>query len=303
MYWPTQYFKVPFLSTKSLAKWWGFFFPPLFLTLQLYTSFPGLTRKLIVSQVWDPEVQNQGVSRFVPSDGWQERLCSGHLSLACRQLSSLCACLCPSFPSSQGHWSCWTRTHTNDLISIRWALQYTTMVAQVVKNRLANAGDKRDSGSIPGSGRSPGGGNGNPLQHSCLENPMDRGAWWATVHGVAKSWTWLSDLAWMHAKPPPPPSPNKVTCWGTGWLGLEHRNLGGEYSSPHSQHRLLSPILEMCLVVCSLMGRQWRRDCDRATLWWQGCQGPPLRLSSATAPNGCPYDPLSSLRKPFNYIQ
>ena len=79
------------------------FFPPLFLTLQHYISFPGLTRKLIVSQVWDPEVQNQGVSRFIPSDGWQERLCSGPLSLAYRQLSSLCACLCPSFPSSQGH--------------------------------------------------------------------------------------------------------------------------------------------------------------------------------------------------------
>ena len=49
-------------------------------------------------------------------------------------------------------------------------------------------------GSIPGSGRSPGEGNGNPLQYSCLENPMDRGAWWATVHGVAKLQTRLSDL-------------------------------------------------------------------------------------------------------------
>ena len=47
--------------------------------------------------------------------------------------------------------------------------------------------------STPGLGRSPGGGNGNPLQHSCLENPMDRGAWWATVHVVTKSWTQLSD--------------------------------------------------------------------------------------------------------------
>jgi len=47
----------------------------------------------------------------------------------------------------------------------------------------------RDLGLILGSGRSAGGGNGNPLQYSCLENPMDRGAWWATVHGVAKSWT------------------------------------------------------------------------------------------------------------------
>ena len=51
-----------------------------------------------------------------------------------------------------------------------------------------------DPGSIPGSGRSPGEGNGNPLQDSCLENPMDRGAWWATVHGVAKSRTQLSDF-------------------------------------------------------------------------------------------------------------
>ena len=62
------------------------------------------------------------------------------------------------------------------------------MVSQVVlmvKKLPANAADVRDVGSIPGSGRSPGGGHGNPLQYSCLENPMDRGAWWATVHGVA----------------------------------------------------------------------------------------------------------------------
>jgi len=62
-------------------------------------------------------------------------------------------------------------------------------VALLVKNLPANAGDVRDTGSIPGLGRSPGEGNGNPLQHSCLENPMDRGAWWATVHRVAKNQT------------------------------------------------------------------------------------------------------------------
>ena len=56
----------------------------------------------------------------------------------------------------------------------------------MVKNPPANAGDVRDSSSIPGSGRSPGGGNGTPLQYSCLENPMYRGAWWATVHGSHK---------------------------------------------------------------------------------------------------------------------
>ena len=59
----------------------------------------------------------------------------------------------------------------------------------MVKNRPANAGDTRDVGLIPGLGKSPGVGNGDPLRYSCLESPMDRGAWWATVHGVAKSWT------------------------------------------------------------------------------------------------------------------
>ena len=59
----------------------------------------------------------------------------------------------------------------------------------MIKNLPAIAGDVRDTGSIPWSGRSPGRGHGHPLQYSCLENPMDRGAWWATVHRVAKSQT------------------------------------------------------------------------------------------------------------------
>ena len=63
----------------------------------------------------------------------------------------------------------------------------------MVKNLPTNARDAGDAGLIPGWGRSPGVGNGNPLQYSCLENPMDRGAWRATVHGVTKSQTRLSD--------------------------------------------------------------------------------------------------------------
>ena len=72
-----------------------------------------------------------------------------------------------------------------------WAPQ----VALVVKNLPANAGDIRDAGSVPGPGRSPGGGNDNPLQYSCLENPMDRGAWQATVHKVTQNQIQLKRLS------------------------------------------------------------------------------------------------------------
>ena len=70
----------------------------------------------------------------------------------------------------------------------------------VVKNPPANAGDVRDLGLIPQSGRSPGGGHGNPGQYSCLENLMNREAWWAAIHRVAKRWTrlkWISMPAYM----------------------------------------------------------------------------------------------------------
>ena len=77
-----------------------------------------------------------------------------------------------------------------------------SQVALVVKNMPAIAGDIRDTGSIPGSGRSPGGGHGNLLQYSWLENPMDRGAWQAIVHSVTKSWTRLSHLARTHTHSP-----------------------------------------------------------------------------------------------------
>ena len=84
------------------------------------------------------------------------------------------------------HTYIYTHTHTHTRAHI-WASQ----AVLVMKNPPANAGDTRDVVSIPGSERSPGEGNGYPLQYSCLENPMDRGAWQATVHRVAKSWTQL----------------------------------------------------------------------------------------------------------------
>ena len=73
-------------------------------------------------------------------------------------------------------------------------------MALVVKNLLAHAGDIKDTGSIPGSGRSPGGVLGNPLQYSCLENPVNRGVWRATVHRVAESQTQLKRLSTLAYK-------------------------------------------------------------------------------------------------------
>ena len=74
-----------------------------------------------------------------------------------------------------------------------------SQVVLVVKNPPANTGDAGDMDSIPESGRSSGEGNGNPLQYSCLENPMDRGTWWTIVHGVAKSQTQLKPLSTCQA--------------------------------------------------------------------------------------------------------
>ena len=93
-----------------------------------------------------------------------------------------------------------------------------------VKNSPASAGDKRDLGLIPGSGRSPGEGHGTPLQHSCLGNPMDRGAWWATVHGVEKGQTRLKHVCThsqmnllIKQKQTHRLRELSYGCWGEGW--------------------------------------------------------------------------------------
>ena len=82
------------------------------------------------------------------------------------------------------HWEHYQYERASHQLNTEYA---ATWMAQTVKNLPVNAG------SIPGLGRSPGRGNGNPLQYSCLENPMDREGWWAMVHSVTNSWTQLSN--------------------------------------------------------------------------------------------------------------
>ena len=91
-----------------------------------------------------------------------------------------------------GNFTRWWPTNKVRYPVLHFSARHPTEVialALVVKNLPTNAGDTRDAGLIPWSGRSPGGGNCNPLQYCCLENPKDRGAWRATVHGVTKSQT------------------------------------------------------------------------------------------------------------------
>ena len=97
-----------------------------------------------------------------------------------------------------------------------------------VKEFACNAGDL---GSIPGLGRSPREGNGNPLQYSCLENPMDGGAWQATVHGVAKSRTQLSDFTFFHF-----PNVQGVMKWSKRLKSLTEKGEFGPHALPISGH-------------------------------------------------------------------
>ena len=124
----------------------------------------------------------------------------------------------PGVGDGQGGLACcdaWARKESDTAEWLNWtdSLCRAFQVVLVVKNAPANAGDIRDAGSIPGSGRSPGGGHDNPLLCCCLENPMDRGAWRTVVHRVAKSWTWLRWLS-MHAHMHTP-CKQRASSWGT----------------------------------------------------------------------------------------
>ena len=106
------------------------------------------------------------------------------------------------------------------------------------------------AGLIPGSRRSPGGGNGNPLRYSCLKNPMDRGARWATVHSVAKSWTWLSDWAHTHTYL----SPLQNSSWKPETAQAESKKLTSQQGCVNidsylSEHLLVARHCAKCLAI------------------------------------------------------
>ena len=156
-------------------------------------------------------------------------------------------------PQRRNHWPETGRALRAFLDFLAHSTAWASHVAPVVKNQTANVGDVRDAGSVPGLGRSPGGGHGNPLQHSCLENPMDRGAWRATVHRVAKSQTQPFGCA-KHSLQ----RTEAEDMEGTTWTGIDALPLPQTCRSPWN------------FDVFSGTGRGWRADRSR----WRGkCSG------------------------------
>ena len=117
--------------------------------------------------------------------------------------------------------------------------------ALVIKNLPAIAEDIRGWGSIPRLGRSPGGGNGTPLQYSCLEKPMDRGAWWAAVHGVRKSRTRLKGLRHTQAQ-------SGRSGWKRHPALIPERRLGQHHPSPMQLSADRLKLQDICFSLCRI---------------------------------------------------
>ena len=176
-----------------------------------------------------------------------------------------------------------------------------SQVATVVKNLPGSAGDVWNVGLLSGSGRSPGEGHGNPLQYACLENPMDRGAWWAPVHGATKSQTWLKQLN-MHTHP----FPTVYSC--LSWCKLIHLTrvvyflcsfllhwsvsvfmpvlYYYDYCSFVNTGIMMAPALLFFLMIAlAIMGLSWFHTWGNETPWW-GRQSVNSRARSGTCHPG-----------------
>ena len=151
-----------------------------------------------------------------------------------------------SLPESKKHLA--AQSLSSKWLAAHRSLYQTSQMVPVVKNPPASAGDVRDVGLIPGLGRSPGIGNGNPLWYSCLENPMNREAWWATAHGITKNQTQVSTHALF--------IPSCLVDFTEVFTGMNDSVL-----NPCSSYRLLSnliPSRQFCLSYDAVIS-QWSR--------------------------------------------
>ena len=146
---------------------------------------------------------------------------------------------CQTFVTSLHRFSTFSLHILLSLFSDRMAMNVLNNQILSVKNLLANVGDVRDVGSIPGSRRSPGEGHGNPLQFSCLENLMARGAWRATVYGVARSQTRLKCLSIQNTCIYTPEQGRRESWWRQKTKRQEdlRQNKGRERGRPEAQRR------------------------------------------------------------------
>ena len=145
-------------------------------------------------------------------------------------------------------------------IRLIWITQ-ASQVALVVKNLSANAGNERDAGWIPGMGRSPGEGNGNPLQCSCLENPRDGGAWWAAVYGVAQSRTRLKQLS---------SSSTQTFQYFNHWFSPALAVLLTLLLCPWQSCLIISPgLVRSFIIVLFVIARVWKQPkCNKEGTGW-----------------------------------
>ena len=154
----------------------------------------------------------------------------------------------------------------------------------MVKNLPSNAGDTGDEGLNPGLGRYPRGRNGNPLQYSCLENSVDRGAWWATVHGITKCQTWLSTHTHTHTHTSIWAAITNMIEWVTY---KQHKFISNssrvwavqhQYTSVHVMS--ISWFTDNCLIPVSSHG-EWEREGRSALISWPNNHLKPLLPNTA----------------------
>ena len=170
-------------------------------------------------------------------------------------------------------------------------------VGSVIKKPPANSGDAVDVGSIPGWGRSPRWGNGNPLQSSCLGNPMDRGAWRATVHGVSKSQTLLSNWACVRVRAHTHTHTHTHTTYVSAWRPRQDKGFGIHFQSSDLIFLLQISLSKsmLCSFLQSSLSPIWSLSDSPTTFWLS-----PFPISLNNVSHTCLSSPPSLSLDPFS---